>query len=735
MSLTKFVEAVINEEEIPSEAAEDVCEQMKKLATAELKRRGITTDLLQDRLGISDAGGGYVEVVNYLAGDFLCHITEKRLSSLCSRLKRNDNIDGCLPREVGHFISELQHKNDEVGRRIWSKLSELHRDLEREEVFSISRETRGYHREFVSGQDIISTSLDPPKGDVQTPQKEVVFEISRKFSAHLLERSNREKCRISLEIKKEVVRLRDCGIQEYQFSELVNPVQEMVRKMWQETWVGETGLLAKDSGHKDEISENDSYIWVSAQDVSRLAESGDYERLRQCIEEKIADLTSESTGRRAQSLREHMEIIWRFILIHSQEQGFSDRASATHRERNPIPSTRFLARELGLNRERAANVRRGLQDFTEECWEEIFKSPLPAPFDGAVPPREDRIDAQSEVTRNALRAAAQRRQQQMDRIAGRTGQSPASGDIFHDGLNKDDDADVEWMVLETKGDEVMLLPVDGLAVSGSKDIDIPFELRGTAQIRCHPELAVQIEAHRLDPSWRTDIMPDFLVDSARVKRARILDGTLRESLMDLDVDGDIDYLDRLEEVKIQSMALSGTSAASSESPIDKAKILRFPDLWRRMSTPSRIAAALALLVPGALSYHWHGQIGAYRADLERVITAPNPIVRELRGTLGIDEIRVPEGSLYVTLEIYVGGEGYERYDLQIIAWESRNKVYHLDNLREHGSALHFNVPTAALPAGVYSIKVNGYHENQAKVVENDLRFHMIYEPSATGDNP
>lgn len=145
------------------------------------------------------------------------------------------------------------------------------------------------------------------------------------------------------------------------------------------------------------------------------------------------------------------------------------------------------------------------------------------------------------------------------------GRSPRTGDVF--GLPATAELSVLWAWIDTTADgseeRAVLVAADLHPGLGSADLAAPPGAScGAVSLRCAVEIEMPVDA--LQEAILSGSLPMQTLESARLKRAQVADGTLRGSRSARDMDGDPQYRDWMDEGPRQAQALLVQAGAESQ---------------------------------------------------------------------------------------------------------------------------------------------------------------------------
>lgn len=312
--------------------------------------------------------------------------------------------------------------------------------------------------------------------------------------------------------------------------------------------------------------------------------------------------------------------------------------------------------------------------------------------------------------REQTRQASSRHAEMRARLARRSGEPAAPGDVF--AVDAGGDLASEWVILARDPDgRVLAVPADGLSFAGSADVEISDAApAGFMVLRCR--LGAWLTADVFDPAARTGVLDSGDVARAWRRWSEVEAGELTATILASEVDEDPEYEDWVNEVLLPARRALLRRTKSARPPVRRRSLRHRP--------LALIAASIAIVVTAGLAVRL--------ADLDRRLdearrgsAVVNPVIAvleppsEVRGAGG--EIVIPERASHVILFLPLrGATSSPEYRIEISVAESGQEIWTGEGLApERPGEIRAGVPAALLPAGEYRLRLLGREDGELRL--------------------
>jgi cell division protein FtsB len=324
--------------------------------------------------------------------------------------------------------------------------------------------------------------------------------------------------------------------------------------------------------------------------------------------------------------------------------------------------------------------------------------------------------------------------------------SPRPGDLFAPPELGEFPAEVAIVEHDPAAGRFRVVPVDDYPQVGGNDVEFRLDDLGSlARARC--DLALWLDASRLNVASRTGALPLMALDEIRRKSDAIAAGTVRVSLYEEEVDSDPDYrrwkdqvlksaLAALEQPKARWRVLPWRSLAAAMVLLAGAwwGLRQVNEMRHRLEARGE---EIARLEAEATSLRAENRdLDARSQALERYVRAvgseavqpnlPFAFLNYSSVRRGEHTVLVAEGAGSIALVVeVVDPEPYQHYGLRIVDRESGREVLGQDGLElESGNLLSLGLPASLLPPGDYQVTLSGFRDGAARALEEGFLLHV-----------
>ncbi len=273
-----------------------------------------------------------------------------RLRALRNQLKITENIDGYVQLNVRNFLQAAQARHDPMGSRIFKTLREATRRLVRAGVIQVLEGDPKIRNEtllgFSSGSDL---------GKDREGLEEHVRSWSDDLLPELMTAEGRGGANVLAQLQDHISRLRDQGIEVFQFQDALFPLKRDVRNHCGRVWYR--------PGEKMGIEEDGSSIGFTSVFVvlpdTCFEDDESFQELLRCIYRAIDSVD------KTRKTKIYLLTFWEFLLDHIAETAGEDGTTESRDDR--IVPDQPLGKLLGIPRERFPGLRSILRSLVEGC--------------------------------------------------------------------------------------------------------------------------------------------------------------------------------------------------------------------------------------------------------------------------------------------------------------------------------------------------------------------------------
>ena len=400
MARDVFTEFVYSLDLKPEPDVEDIVpvwEALRKALRRELRRRGLrrvsprllgifgwpTWEQGESR-ALTSTGAVLLfprDALDELVADCYVYNFVVRLRSLRAQLKGKPSIDGQVYRNVRHFVTEAQRRNDPLGYRVYSLLRRaLEQAIGMERIFVLEDGPRIVNSSIFS----FEPTTEPDQADGSQLDGAVRGWVDELLPELVSARGEQEEA-VVVRLESLITSLGRTGVPAFRFHDVVQPLKLEIRARWEALLGASVGDAVVDTGDGN-LANLVRYV---APDL-RIEERERFEKLAHCVERRIGRWE----GRRR--TREYLQTLWRFLRVFAlmaEDDATLPEGAPTAAAAERIPSKRELARLLKIPRDRIDELVQELRPMVEKCREALTRLTEVRPRwrDGSKPGAQDPI--------------------------------------------------------------------------------------------------------------------------------------------------------------------------------------------------------------------------------------------------------------------------------------------------------------------------------------------------------
>lgn len=346
---TEHVRTLTLANRAPAELSLEFFDKLRSAVVGELRRRSLW-GLRPARLGVYGAASwSEPGALDELVADCYVAAVLERLPSLAAQLRRKDNIEGLVFRNIGNYLYEQQRRHDPLGFRTFNVLQR-----------SARRAIRGGRLRVLAGDRAVrnSTVLGPvsesaPESDepfAERVQDIVPAWIDDRIWPDLVTARGRALDSVETRLAERLEELVKLATQ-VRFRDVVTPLKNETRRRWQALW----------SHSGDRAQDEDGEVFRV---VRRLQPCFGYEERQEL--DKLLDCIDEAIERAAETpvTSEYLWRLWSFLRFRVADDDCEE-----------APSRRRIAELLEIPRNRMADLFVLLAEWTESCREVLGAGP------------------------------------------------------------------------------------------------------------------------------------------------------------------------------------------------------------------------------------------------------------------------------------------------------------------------------------------------------------------------
>jgi hypothetical protein len=344
---TRYLRALASGREPADEETAAVWTALRAALRDELRRRGLWGASPPSYLGIY-GNPPPSHALEELAAGCYAFIFVDRLRSLTTHLAVKPDVEGLVLLDVRHYVHELQRKHDPLGFRVFAAArAAVQGALDRGELAVVAGDPR-LRNDTVLGWEVRSSPATTTAGARDEVAIHVTAWCDELLPDLVTARGPRQPEMVD-RLRRQLLTLRDAGIERFAFRDLLDPLKQAVRRRW--AAVLEQSIAARDGTGPGPIARSDAEA-EAAESGARFAE------LARCVSLRLERLEVDARTRR------YLVALWRFLGRRASLRGGKAKAEE---EGEAVLARRKVAELLHIPRERMPELYRILGRLVTGC--------------------------------------------------------------------------------------------------------------------------------------------------------------------------------------------------------------------------------------------------------------------------------------------------------------------------------------------------------------------------------